>query len=303
VRTWGWICITFALAVSLEARAQCDQVYGSDAFGNDMTRLSAAMRKRDLATLSGAGGRLEAGLPCTGTVVPMPALASAYRLLGVRAAVEGREEDARRWFRSGLELDPSFEWGVNDLPMGDPIRRLFDGERDPALSDPETVTGKEFRIADGEGVLLDGRQVEAPIATLERPHLVQVVSGQAVSATYLIEGNDFPATLLIDAAEATASQESGGGAERVQRLRPPAKTPLLVLGGASLLASGGLYAASFATRSSFRTATTTDELVKHQAATNTLVIASGVALVLGMGSGYAGFMLNGGPGLFYSVRY
>ncbi|MFH1465549.1 MAG: hypothetical protein ABIO70_14275 [Pseudomonadota bacterium] len=85
----------------------------------------------------------------------------------------------------------------------------------------------------------------------------------------------------------------------VDRVRPPMKTPLLLLGGAGLLGAGGAYAASYLMHQKFEAATTTDDANQLQATTNALVIASGGIAVLGVGLGYWGVLLDGGVGLGY----
>ena len=285
------------------AHATCESEYGAAALGKDMAALSAAMRKKDKSGMADAGARLAQGLPCTKDVLPRPALASAYRWIGVHYATGGVKVQAGRYFRSALELDPSFEWGLNDLALGDPIRVLFEAERPKAQGEPVSLEGKAFAPPAGTQVYIDGRLAKEVKATLDRPHLVQVVAGNKASATHLINGVEFPEGLISDAAMVTTRKDGGGGPLRVERLRPPAKTPLLILGGTGVVAGAGLYAASFAARSTFNSATTTEEVTTAQGTTNALVIASGVSLLLGVGTGYAGFLLDGGPGLVYHLRY
>jgi outer membrane biosynthesis protein TonB len=89
----------------------------------------------------------------------------------------------------------------------------------------------------------------------------------------------------------------------VQRVRPVMKTPLLLLGGASLLGAGGTYAASYLMHQRFEAATTTDEANQLKTSTNALVIASGGIAVLGVGLGYWGVLLDGGVGLGLHRRF
>jgi len=285
------------------AKAACDAPYSAASLGSDMAAATSSLREKDNAALGQAGERQEAVLPCVQVVLPVPALASVYRFIGLRHALGKDDKTAGRYFRSALELDPSFEWGVDDFPINHPIRVLFEAQREGALSAPVALEGKSFTPPEGAVVWLDGKEPANVEATLERPHLVQVVSGGDVQASHLIDGVGFPADLVGEAVASSTAKAKSGGAVRVERLRPPAKTPLLIAGGTSILASAGLYAASFASRSSFDSSKTTADLLKYQRSTNALVIASGASLVIGLSAGYVGFVLDGHPGFVYQMSY
>jgi len=89
----------------------------------------------------------------------------------------------------------------------------------------------------------------------------------------------------------------------VERLRPPMKTPLLVIGGVGLAGAGGTYAASYVMQQRFQEATTTDEIESLRATTNALVLGAGGAALLGVGLGYWGVLLDGGVGLSFSRQF
>ncbi len=297
------IGLMLGLCVWTDASASCAQPYTGAVLSRDMGAISSALRAKDQTAFAEAGARLAQGLPCTHTVLPVPALANAYRFIGLHYARGAADAEARRYFRSALELDPSFEWGLNQLDLTDPARAMFEAERASAQDDPVRLEGKVFSPPADAEVYIDGRRAKEVEARLDRPHLVQLVSNDIATATHLIDGNAFPEGLVGLASAVVRNRGRGGGPEQVQRLRPPAKTPLLIVGGTGLVAGAGLYAASFATRSSFDSATTTDDVWKYQSTTNALVLASGVSVLVGLGTGYAGFLLDGGPGLFYHFRY
>ena len=78
----------------------------------------------------------------------------------------------------------------------------------------------------------------------------------------------------------------------------------MLAGGVVALGSAGIYAASFSTRAKFDVATTTADLERYQQLTNTLVIASGATLLVGLGVEYAGIMLGAQPnGIRMSGRF
>ena len=157
-------------------------------------------------------------------------------------------------------------------------------------------------------------------STHGRPHLLQVVatSDGTIRTAHLVDGNAFPEEYLTEAAVAavvtpeTEPKKDPGAHQpnydlavvQVKRVRPAAKTPLMVAGGVVALAGAGLYGATFATRDQFRNATTTADLERYQSLTNTLVLVSGATVAVGLGVEYAGIMLGaGGGGLRLGGRF
>jgi len=86
-------------------------------------------------------------------------------------------------------------------------------------------------------------------------------------------------------------------------VRPPAKTPLMIVGASSTLIGAGLYAASIPTRANFDQADTTSALLQYRTLTNSLVIASGITTALGLGVGYAGVMMGASPGVMIGGQF
>ena len=56
-------------------------------------------------------------------------------------------------------------------------------------------------------------------------------------------------------------------------------------------------------RKKFDQATTNTDLEKQQIVTNSLVLGAGGALVLGVGVGYVGIILDGSPGLSFNRNF
>lgn len=79
----------------------------------------------------------------------------------------------------------------------------------------------------------------------------------------------------------------------VQRTRPKEKTPLLLVSGVGIAAAAGLYAYSWKVQEDFNAATTTADLERLQASNHAFVIASGASLLVGVGVGYWGVILDG----------
>ena len=304
------IVLPVSAVISGVARADCAKPYSSEALGQDLAEMSSALRAKDDASLKSAGKRLDAGLGCIDAALPAPVFAAAFRSAGLYHFRFGSRDRATEWFRSGLELDSSFEWDIAEVEPGAPLRQVFDSLRGDAESGPIALDGQELAVPDGAELVLDGRPLRDAAATQGRPHVLQVVSGGAVSETILIEGNAIPDRFLAAAVVADASEEKKSRRDRnagytptddlsvvkVKRVRPAAKTPLMVSGAVLALGAGGIYGASYVTRSSFDSATTSADLSRYRSLTNTLVIASAATLTVGLSVEYAGIMLGANPG-------
>lgn len=320
------VMLTAALLGSAPALADCPKPYTGAEMTADLGAASTTLRDRDIPAFTAAGKRLEAGLVCADKAFPKLAYASAYRFIGVTHAYNGDEPGARRWFRSALELESTFDWDVDEMDFADPLRATFEAERGGAESKPVAFPGAAFLSAEGTSWLLDGRPLATPAATVERPHVLQQVrdADQSVVQAFLVEGNAFPTAILTTpptpvvtqnskgkkgkgsapvASAATPADDSSYTVTKIQRVRPPAKTPLIVLGGIGVAGGGALYALSYLKHQDFEAATTTEELLAAQKQTNLFVIAAGSVFALGLGTGYVGVTLDSGPGCFVGARF
>ena len=324
-----WLC-ALALAVALglassPAHAECKAAYTGAQLVEDLEKMTLSLRSLDEVTFKAAGQRLETGLPCVGNPIPTAVFASAFRYIGTYHYLNNDEPGSRRWFRSSLELDPTFYWDINDLGEGHPLRLLFEEERSTAGTPTTPVAGMQLNVPAGSKLLLDGRTLSEAAATLDRPHLLQVVGADNnVRQTFLIDGNNIPERFVraegsTDAVVADAGKDKGKGKDKkgsepemaygdyevrnIQRVRPAAKTPLMVTGAVAAVGAGAMYAATFATSARFDEATTTDDLNRYKTLTNALVIASGVTFAAGLGIEYAGFAMGASPGVFVGGHF
>lgn len=332
--------LLLAAATPTSARAQgagCDAPYTSSMIAEDLGVMTMALRELDEAAFNRAGARMDLGLACMTEAMPVAAYASAFRFLGAWRYLTGDADIGVRWFRTALEVDPAFAWDVNDLPQGHPMREAFESERAMAGQAATSLEGMVLDPPAGTQILLDGRPMTEARLTSGRPHLIQVVetATSVVREAWLIDGTAMPDSLLItqqeaDARAAALAEAEGKGkgskgdkkgrtavattsatgsgddpfaVQSVRRVRPVAKTPLLVAGAAGIVASGVVYGLSFPAQDRFEAATTTDELLAAQSATNTLVIASGATLAVGLGLGVVGIQLDGSPGLVLGRRF
>lgn len=325
VRTWfaAALVMGFALATPAVAYAECKAPYTSAELVNDLTSSQLALRNLDESTFDSAAGRLEAGVSCVSNPVPPGVFASAYRYIGARRYLNKDTAGARRWFRTSLELDSGYQWDANELELDNPIREVFESERDAARAGPVKVEGRVLAQPAGSTYVLDGRPITVAQATPDRPHVLQQVAtaDKSVRGTWLIDGASFPDVALQDAVLAAATPEeqakadkeakkkkpakvekerianveyTDSGAIKVDRVRPPEKTPLMVIGAVAILGAGGIYAASFVTHDQFEQSTTSQQLLERQSLTNALVLTSGGVLLAGLGIGYWGVVLDGG---------
>lgn len=315
------VALAALLAWAPVARAECAQAYTGEQLVNDLQVMQLSLRNLDDATFAAAGKRLDPGIACLTSAAPSPVFASAYRYIGAwHFMVKDDPVQARRWFRTALEIDPTYQWDATELELGHAMREVFEEEREVAPTGLTPLEGRVINQPAGSKVTIDGRPLTEAAATVGRPHVIQqVASDRGVRGSWLVEGNELPTQFLRDAmapapadpAEATVTKKKkpkkgsenltqaseGLQVQTVARLRPGEKTPLLIGGVLGVLGAGGVYAASFAVRSQFDQANTTDDLEKTRTMTNALVLASGGVLVLGVGVGYWGVILDGGGGV------
>ncbi|NOY26095.1 MAG: hypothetical protein GXP62_09505 [Oligoflexia bacterium] len=316
------------------AQAECETPYTVRMASDDLGVMTLALRNLDEDAFNKSGVRMDAGLPCMTVALPVAAMASAYRFLGAWRYLTGDKDTGTRWFRTAIELDPSYVWDVNDLPLSHPLRAAYEGEIAMAGQPPVVIDDMVLDPPPGTELLVDGRPLHEPALTMGRPHLLQLVEAgsQDVREAWMIDGNAVPDRYLISTKEAAqraaalaevdgkgrknkkpknksadlaraAAADDPYAVRSVTAIRPRAKTPLLVTGAVGILASGVVYGMSYPARKRFDQATTTDDLLVAQSATNALVIASGATLAVGMGVGIVGLQLNGHPGLVIGRRF
>ncbi len=300
--------LIFGLASS-GARADCSLPYTVDSLSADLGTMGNKLRSGDEGGFASLGISVEAQLACIQAPMAPVILANLYRYVGLSHHFSGDQDMARWWFRTALELDPSFEWGLNELAADHPARDVLGQERNAAVAAKVAESGgRSLVIPEGGRVLIDGRITTEALLTPNRPHLVQWVdvATNDVVKVWLISGTALPTELLGTPAaigNTTNDDVSALVVERIERSRPPLKTPALIAGGLGITAGIGMYAASFSSRKKFDQATTNTDLEKQQIVTNSLVLGAGGALVLGVGVGYVGIILDGSPGLSFNRNF
>jgi hypothetical protein len=340
LRTLLAILVCLFLLTPQVARAQCQSPYALQTLARDLGLMQSALRNLDEEGFRGAGTRLKLGMPCMEAPAPAAVYATAYRLLGALYHLEGDLDQSEAWFHTALELDPGFVWDVRDFDVGHPIRMSFETIASNLDTASVAVEGKKIRIPKTGRLIMDGRPLMEAEASLGRPHMVQQISADnKVVETWVFEGNQFPERLvkpdfeqdesgpaLVIGEEPTKDKQrrkdknkgqsdgevaisttpvatTGDDVVMVERIRPPMKTPLLLIGGAGLLGAGGTYAASYLMHQRFQDATTTDQANQLRSTTNALVLASGGIAAVGLGLGYWGVLLDGSYGIGIHGRF
>ncbi len=295
--------------------ADCARTYTKQELSRDIGTLNNALRNQDEAAFRDTGGRMAQQIACVRDDLNTIVFATAYRHIGAYYYMTGDFEQSKRWFKTALELEPTFEYGAGDLAMDHPLRRAFDAQRPAASDAPVALEGRELAVPAGAKLKLDGKRLTEAAATLDRPHLLLVVGEDAqVRQVIVIEGNAIPEQFLQSGAAPVAAATTKKPTNtpnpddpyaevKVARVRPPAKTPLMLSGGVLALAGGAIYATSFSTRAKFDAATTTADLDRYRRLTNTLVVSAGATVALGLGVEYVGIIISDEPGLAIRGRF
>jgi len=298
-----------ALGVAPAARAACDTAYDAGMMLDDLVKVEDALRSRDGATAGRVANKIEAGFPCMNEPIPYMIVGRVYRAVGAGKAMAGEDARGREWLLTAIEVDPTFEYGLEDLPADSPIRFTFESARDDAEVSPTDLEGQELIRGTH---YLDGSLLGGARATLGRPHVYQS-DASGTFQSVVIQGNAFPDFALTGAAPAVAEGEGEEGPKRGKdgrlkktkgprdrvdtgdfyaRKRPPEKTPLMIAGGAVMLGAGGVYAIALGARGKFDDAETREDVDKYKAQTNRMVIISAAVLGVGAGTLTWGIMLD-----------
>ena len=289
------------LLFSSTAHALCDgSVYTAQAIVADMQLMTEGILSKDKSKIMYVGTKMEKSLLCMRSPAPPKVFATLYRGLGVYYHTVENPKEGNRYFRTSLELEPSFSWGTEEFLQSDPIHQAFEQQRVIASVEEEFVPHRIFSIPENTALYLDGRPLRWPTATPERPHVLLLVDANTkeVQGRYLLNGNEFREELLVEGEPDLQVYDESEVEEmfvvkKVTRMKPPAKIPLVVAGGTFALISGGMYGYTFKLNQEFQNSINTQEMKDIQSKNNSLVIASGAMIGLGLGLGYTGVLIDG----------
>ncbi len=235
-----------------------------------LDRASSAYAAADLRGFEVALEDVRRVVPCLEGPLSTSVVAQLHRVEGLAAFVASDEDRVRQAFGSAKRLEPGFVFPDVWAPVGNPLRSMY---RDaPARS--ETT---EAPVPPEGALRFDGRPTRD--RPTEHPTVYQWVqlSGNAEVSQYLWPADPLPA---YPVAPVEASEN---------KLR----VPLLAIGGVALASGVGLLAGASASRTSYDSDTTTlDNVDGRRARTNGLVIGSGIAFAVGVGSGAVGIAVG-----------
>jgi len=304
---FGLVALGTTLTVGTTAAAEeCARTYTTSELSRDLGAMTTALRAKDESGYRNTGQRLASQIGCVRKDLPQRVFASAYRHVGAYHYLNGNFDESRRWFKTALELEPSYEWDAGELALDHPLRRAFDAQRNAATVPPVALDGKAIAAPSGAKLKLDGRELTEAAATLDRPHILMVVGDDRVARqVFVINGNEIPEQFLTEgeASSEPDKPEDLYAAQKVERVRPPAKTPLMISGGALAIAGGAMYATTFATHAKFESSTNPADLDKYKKLTNTLVVAAGATFAVGLGVEYVGIIISEQPGVALRGRF
>jgi hypothetical protein len=190
------LCLAASLVTPVAAQAaDCAEPYTLNVLLADMVAAEGFLRAGDTEPAKTVAVKMESGLACLDAKLPRPMVARTFRVIG--AGLVGAGEDrGKGWFAAAADVEPGFDYGVEELPADSPIRFAYLDAKGVSAEE-EGPTGKTF--ADGD-YTLDGKGIDEPKAKAGRPHLLQQEAGGVSS--WVIQGADFPAEVLADAAVA-----------------------------------------------------------------------------------------------------
>jgi hypothetical protein len=181
--------------------AECSAAYTTDQLLEDLAAVEEAAQTNNQGTSLKTATKLEAGLACLQEkLVPM-LVGRTYRSIAAGYMVGGNETKARAWFRTAVEVDSAFEYGVTEYGPDHPVRRVYEEIRNGPAGAPVPMEGGRT-LAVGSKYSLDGRLLRGPEATPGRPHLLQKEAAPVKS--WVIDGNSFPAEVLAPVAAPAA---------------------------------------------------------------------------------------------------
>lgn len=262
-----------------------------------LSTLNSYFVRKDYDRVKESSALLEVNLPCMRTPAPPQVFATAYRYIGVGYYLDGNEEAAKRWFRTALELNPNHKWGVSEVSTSDPLYKVYEEARNDATVDLVLIEGKKLSPPPDTVVYVDGRVWKESGLTPDRPHIVFIAAraDRHIMERFIIDGAGLPGMLLEDG----APEKKKGNEEtdmfavtKVKRVRPPAKTPLMVSSLTTLVAAGGVYGYTFTTNQEFFAAKTTEDKQAIRSKNNGLIVTSIAIGTLGLGVGYAGMIID-----------
>ena len=188
----GALLVAACLSPAVARAADCAAPYAVEKLLSDLLAAESALKADQGGQAKEVATRMEAGLACLDTALPKQMIGRAYRAIGAGMYAGGEESRGNAWLRSAAESEPTYDYGIGELPEESPVRFAFMDAKGVS-ADTVPVEGKAF--IDGT-FKIDGSSASSPEAKPGRPHLLQKIDGSVMS--WVIEGPDFPAEVLAD---------------------------------------------------------------------------------------------------------
>ncbi len=224
-RSSKWVVATCVgmWASTSSAWAACSAPYSSDQLLEDLMKIEADLRSYNNDGAGQTAAQMEANLACLAEA-PLPPMivGRAYRAVAGGLYAGGNLRRSSDWFATAIAIDPTFAYGMEDLPANHPVLNVYAeaqrlGNDDPVVMEGSPAPGSHF---------LDGKKISSFKAIPGIPHLYQWNDAGTVK-TYLITGSEFPkeavAAPVVAAAPAPVDTKKGKEAKPKPKPEPVAK--------------------------------------------------------------------------------
>lgn len=205
------------LFLASNAHGQCAEPYTLDTLLGDLTVIEDALRSGNDAGAGAGADKMEAGFACMDDVLPVMIVGRAFRAVGAGKIAGGNTDRGVEWFRTATEVEQAFDYGLEDIPEGHPVRMYYSDAKNQ--SSGEVVVMEDMAFIDGTH-WVDGREVDVPKGRLDRPHLYQLQGGGQVMS-WVITGNGFPPDVLKAGGGDAVADANDGADEPMVVGKPP----------------------------------------------------------------------------------
>ena len=293
----GMFCAGLVYSTTAAA-GQCDEDYSSKDVMADLNTAKDALKEGDSAAFIRLGKKIEQNLLCldAALVGNAPVFDKLYRYIGYGYYYADNRTEAEKWFRSAQESYPTFRFSADALEEKNLQEFVLRVKADNPLERTE-LEGMSLNIPAGTKLYLNGILTTKAAFSKDQHNFAYLVSGTdsnvQIQARFAFE-DEFPAEILSTGKEEDVYDAS---IKKVDRVRPPEKTPLMIAGGVSALVAAGLYGYTFKTNQDFEAATNPDDLRTIQSLNNNLIITAGIVGVVGFGIGYTGVLIDDKGGI------
>ena len=277
--------------------AECTETYVVSNVMSDIKKVKTALQDADDEILVSLGKDIEKKMLC----LDGPLLSNGqvfeklYRIIGYGYFYGEDKANAQKWFSSAQEALPSFRFSSDALEDED-LRQFYEDTREKR-QEKAAVEGKLLQVPAGTKLYLNGNLVNGTEFSKGQYNYAYLISevgdNLQVQARFSFE-DSFPSELLKDD---DGSELYDASMKKVERIRPPEKTPLMILGGVTTLAAVGMYGYTFKTNQDFEAATNPDDMRSIQSLNNNLIISAGVVGFVGFGLGYTGVLIDSNGGI------